>query len=365
MLKTALAVFLFATPLWAANFKLNPKYLPKKVTQARASTLVRQLKTFSDRADRKRDMDRQRMIQVLNKIAKPAQDSFSQAMQANPPLAKRVEQYNQELKALLKTQLSPEQKFKMANDLSQKVLPAIEQLWAKANINEKLYQSKIEQALGGLWAFDPNAFASDGSKPVFKWRKFLNFELFYPRGESTFKPDVEVVLAPPFALEKSDVQGGDAFADPEEGRYNAYTMALAVGGQSARSGVGQFVVTDGAFRKIKISAAISDSAYHGFAGAILGASGSDTSNTVEVISQNDIACSETFNTGSALSAVIWWSTYEGGGPLIIECTFDAPPSGTEIVVNLTGDSSSWAGGGGESSATTSVEIRDITVKFQR
>lgn len=348
------------------RYKLEPRYLPPKVSTHDAEAKLVRLKKLSAPIDRKLSQESAARVAKLQQIVAPVQADIRRVLAADPKLAREFASYEADAKKM-------KGETGEIEDFARKYEGLIETLFKNARIDEAKYRKLIEQDFqidsGGQRGPGPRMMAmSKGKSRKINWGKFLNFQVYERYLPVQGQPsEQEFVISPPFPFTKERTTGSSSqiSIDVESGTYRASAQAHFIGGMDTTAGLGHFFVMPGDWNQVKLSVAGPDTSFFAHAVGILGAGGADVKMRVDVLSENEIACRQDHVIASAFAPVAWVSMAQGTEPLVVTCTFDAPPAGEEIVLNVSSDSGAWAAVNAHSSASTSVKPRDIKVKLSR
>ena len=129
-------------------------------------------------------------------------------------------------------------------------------------------------------------------------------------------------------------------------------------------GLGHLYTLPGEFDQAKVTAALPDTSYWLGSASFFGAGGAYAHSTVDVLSNNEIVCSEEFDHGGIFTVVFWADSVSGADTFLVSCDFDAPGEGEEIVLSFFSTAGAWIGAVGDAYANVIATPRDLKVRLE-
>lgn len=188
-------------------------------------------------------------------------------------------------------------------------------------------------------------------------------------GQETPAP-IDEFLPPPFPYSQEEYGGAPSY-EPRQNVTDAsyHVSARAVVAPipaSNLSGLGHFYLVPDGYQNATFSATLPDTEFDMMAFAVgIGVSWASASSTIDVLSENNIACIEHSDHGIVIAPLIWYAANSGKHTVIIDCDFDPPAQNDEIVMSFYSRANAFALVHAATEAETTGHPRDLRIRLSQ
>lgn len=359
-------VVLLMAPLVASaapNWEIDESRLPPGLSKEKAISILEEIDRKSA-SERKREKDLQlRRAEPAQRMAQKYGSRILQAIESDPDLRALRDR----LEAGFRDLGNPEMSEGAREARHRQMLPDMESLRRrsldKAGIDEAAMAREIGgQMNGGVAArsADAEALQQEGS------------------GFAYVAPDLDLDIAEPGVTTRGTTTRalGDPWPHPEQeteigsggrvdtirGYYLAYGSAMGAGFGTNRRGLAHFLTVPAGTRSIRVTAQLPQTKYYNYAWAIPGAAHTRTVSRIEVWDGSNRRLCQVAKVHADVWVVLAWGLSRSGEHNVpLDCTFDSPGAGRDIVFKFVSDVYVNAWGGAHANGSVRGEPLNVRV----
>jgi hypothetical protein len=333
---TGLSAAALAAPRW----EIDPSQLPPGLTKEKAVAMLEEIdrKTAKEVADE--EAAQRRKAERVQRAAKKYEERLARAVEKDPELKALKEKLEAGMKALENPKLSEKERTARLERMAPDMKTLRSKGLAKAGIDKRAMNNDIHQALSN--GVKPRGDAVDAGEVLqekdgaFYYASPDNDEL-PPASEVTTRGTTTKTLSEPWPYIEEDIKVGNyaGSADKDKGTYKTVGRVMWAGGGTNRMGLAHYLTVPAGTTTIRVTAQLPETHYYNKAGSYIWGAGaqSRTYSRIEVWDGD----SRRICQRSRLHADVWavflaFFTQQGRHNIVLECEFDAPPAGHDIVI---------------------------------
>jgi hypothetical protein len=339
-----------AEPSW----KINPESLPPGMTSEKALAMLEEIDRKSAKEEEAEISRQKRRAERIQRVARKYEDRLAKAIDQDPELRALRDKLEAGAKALQQ----PNQNDEEISIRLERMAPDVARLRAKglanAGIDENAMNAEIIRELGASEVTTRSTDASDENEEYSVedgGYYYAGNEVVEPEEDpgvqsrsvksSTYNPDSVKYLGAPWLAgeERTDLWDRNSFIDKNLGKYSVHALVGFAGWGLNRRGLAHFETVPSGVRTIRVSAQLPESSFYNEVTVILfGGAQSRNYSRIEVWNGSSQRLCRSGRVHEDLWRVILGPTKRGGRDnLVLDCEFDAPAAGRDIVVKFVSD----------------------------
>lgn len=372
LLLSAVSLAAFGAPRW----EIDESRLPPGLTKEKALKMLQEIDRKDAQQEAQEEQRQRGKADRARKAAKKYEDALAKAIERDPALKALHDKLRAGMRAMEDSRMSDEER----KQRYERMLPDLEafrrQGLAKSGIDEPAMMRAIGQALNEgagargdsdagtmdeLLSPDGGGFAYIGKDDA-------------PLSQVTSRSTTTIELKAPWPnIEEDTTIGNNCSADKNEGKYTACATAAFVGAGTNRNGLAHFQTVPSGTTSIHVTTQLPETSFYMSGYAALGGSQVRTYSRIEVWDGSDRRlCRTTKLHGDLWAVVAWYYRKSGTHNVVLDCTFDAPAGGRDIVIKFVSDAfaQAWGSGIGGGQVTgrpdnVRIELTKPTTTFKR
>jgi len=361
---------LSATALAAPRWEVDPSQLPPGLTKEKAVAMLEEIdrKTAKELADE--EVAQRRKAERVQRAAKKYEERLARAVEKDPELKALKEKLEVGMKALENPKLSEKERTERLERMAPDMRTLRSKGLAKAGIDERDMNGEIRRALSD--GVKPRG-AEDGSDEgelqekdgAFYYSSPDDDEL-PPASEVTTRGTTTKILKEPWPYVETETRiGRGGSVDKEAGTYITTAVAYYIGAGTNRRGLAHYLTVPSGISRIRVTASLPETSYSDIAFAIIfGGAQSKSYSRIEVWD----ASSQRLCRRSRLHADVWvlvaaYFDEHGSHNIALECEFDAPAAGRELVILHVSDVFAQAWGTGAAVGKVTAKPSDVRIEL--
>jgi len=356
------------TAVAAPRWQVDPAQLPPGLTKEKAVAMLEEIdrKTEKELADE--EAAQQRKAERVQRAAKKYEERLARAVDKDPELKALKEKLEAGMKALDNTELSDKERTERLNRMASDMKVLRARGLANAGINVSAMNNEIRQSLGD--GVKPRGDQA-GSEEVLQeedgafYYNVPEDDELPPASAVTTRGTTTKYLKEPWpnAEQRTQVGSYGGGVNKEAGTYGPYARAYLAGYGTNRRGLAHFQTVPTGVTKIRVTAQLPETFFNNIAvGVLFGGAQARSSSRIEVWDGS----SRRICRRSRLHADLWGLvaavfSQQGIDNVVLDCEFDAPAAGRDIVIKFVSDAFVQAWGAG--SALTYVNAKPADVRI--
>jgi hypothetical protein len=340
---TGLSAATLAAPRW----EVDQTKLPPGLTKEKAVAMLEEIdrKTAKELADE--EAAQRRKAERVQRTAKKYEERLARAVNKDPELRALRDKIEAGAEALENPKLSEEER----NTRLERMMPDLKALrtrgLTKAGVDARAMNNEIRRALSdGITPRGEDAGAGveyvldeDGGFFYVK----SDYDKLSPSSNkvTTRGTTTRILKEPwPYGEEETNIGSISGGTDKQAGEYHAYAAAVGVGAGTNRRGLAHYLTVPSGITRIRVTAQLPETKYSNRAYAFVFGAGAQTK-TYSKIEVWD-GSSRRLCRSSKLHNDLWFvivggASKQGSHNIVLECEFDAPAAGRDIVVMFVSD----------------------------
>ena len=361
---------LSVTALAAPRWQVDPSQLPPGLTKEKAVAMLEEIDRKTEKELANEEAAQRRKAERVQRAAKKYEERLARAVEKDPELKALKEKLEAGMKALENPKLSEKERTERLNRMASDLQTLRNSGLAKAGIDKRAMNNEVRHALSN--GVKPRGEAGDETEVLqeedgaFYYSSPVEDEL-PPASEVTTRGTTTRTLTEPwpFAEERTQINKSISFVNKDNGTYRTVGLVGLAAYGTNRRGLAHFLTVPSGTTTIRVTAQLPETRFYNSAlGAIFGGAQVRSLSRIEVWDGSSTRICRR----SRLHADVWaliaaYFEEDGSDNVVLDCEFDAPAAGRDIVVKFFSDVFAQAWGLGAARGDVRAEPANVRIEL--